>query len=834
MLDRHPPLLPDTFTRWFASRGWTPRAHQLELLAKARAGRSALLIAPTGGGKTLAGFLPSLVELADANRPAWRGGGLHTLYISPLKALAVDVARNLEVPVAEMRLPVRIETRTGDTPASKRQRQRRHPPDMLLTTPEQLALLLASADAPYLFGALRRVVLDELHALVTSKRGDLLSLGLARLFRIAPELTGIGLSATVAEPDDLSRFMVPQRQREHQGPARADLIIAEGGAAPQVTMLDSDEHLPWAGHSARYALGELYHLIKAHRTTLVFVNTRSQAEGIFQDLWHLNDDNLAIALHHGSLDVAQRRKVEAAMATGRLRAVVCTSSLDLGVDWGDVDLVINVGAPKGASRLLQRIGRANHRMDEPSKGVLVPANRFEVLECRAALDAVADNAQDTPASRIGALDVLAQHVLGCACAAPFLVDELYREVATAAPYAGLTRADFDAVVDFVATGGYALKAYERFARIRQGKDGRWRIAHPIVAQRYRLNVGTIVEADMLKVRLVRSRVSKLIPRGGRLLGEVEEYFIETLVPGDTFVFAGEILKYEALVEDEVYVSRSTAADPKVPAYEGGKFPLSTYLADRVRGIIADPGVWRGLPEQVRDWLEIQRRRSQVPGRRELLVETFPRANKNYLICYPFEGRLAHQTLGMLLTRRLERARLRPLGFVANEYALAVWGLGDIAARISIGELSLAGLFDEDMLGDDLEAWLAESALMKRTFRNCAIIAGLIERRFPGQEKSRRQLTISTDLVYDVLRSHQPDHVLLRAARADAATGLLDVRRLGEMLSRIKGRIVHKALDHVSPLAVPVMLEIGREQVYGEAADDLLAETEAELVKEAMQ
>jgi ATP-dependent Lhr-like helicase len=855
--DRTMPLLPEPFARWFASRGWRPRAHQLDLLAKAQAGTSVLLIAPTGGGKTLAGFLPSLVELSAAatrvRRPpaalvtlggqetpqrrlhsighdVRRGGGLHTLYISPLKALAVDIARNLEAPVAEMGLPIRIETRTGDTPASKRQRQRRDPPDMLLTTPEQLALLLASADAPYLFSGLRRVILDELHALVTSKRGDLLSLGLARLFRLAPSLTGIGLSATVAEPDDLRRFMVPQRE----GKARADLIVAAGGAAPQVTMLDGDERVPWAGHSARYALGELYALIKAHRTTLVFVNTRSQAEGIFQDLWHLNDDNLAIALHHGSLDVAQRRKVEAATASGRLRAVVCTSSLDLGVDWGDVDLVVNVGAPKGASRLLQRIGRANHRMDEPSKGVLVPANRFEVLECRAAIEVIAVNAQDTPPSRIGALDVLAQHVLGCACGEPFFADELYREVAAAAPYAGLTRADFDAVVDFVATGGYALKAYERFARIRQGKDGRWRIAHPMVAQRYRLNVGTIVEADMLKVRLVRSRASKLIPRGGRLLGEVEEYFIETLVPGDTFVFAGEILKYEALVEDEVYVSRAVAEDPKVPAYEGGKFPLSTYLADRVRAIISDPAAWRPLPGQVREWLEIQKWRSQVPGRRELLVETFPRADKHYLVCYPFEGRLAHQTLGMLLTRRLERARLRPLGFVANEYALAVWGLGDVARRLSRGEFSLGALFDEDMLGDDLEAWLAESALMKRTFRNCAIIAGLIERRFPGQEKSRRQLTISTDLVYDVLRSHQPDHVLLRAARADAASGLLDVRRLGEMLSRIKGRIAHKALDHVSPLAVPVMLEIGREQVYGEAADDLLAETEAELVKEAMR
>jgi ATP-dependent Lhr-like helicase len=326
----------------------------------------------------------------------------------------------------------------------------------------------------------------------------------------------------------------------------------------------------------------------------------------------------------------------------------------------------------------------------------------------------------------------------------------------------------------------------------------------------------------------------MIPRGGRILGEVEEYFIEMLTPGDTFVFAGEILRYETMMQDEVYVSRANSEDPKVPAYEGGKFPLSTYLADRVRRIISDHDEWRSLPGQVREWLEFQEWRSRLPGRRELLVETFPRADKYYLVCYPFEGRLAHQTLGMLLTRRLERARLRPLGFVANEYALAVWGLGDVARKIARAELALDALFDEDMLGDDLEAWLAESALMKRTFRTCAIIAGLIERRFPGKEKSRREVTISTDLVYDVLRKHQGDHILLRAARADAATGLLDIRRLGEMLSRIRGRIVHKALDHLSPLAVPVLLEIGRESVYGEASEGMLAEMEAELVKEAMR
>ncbi|HVV80317.1 MAG TPA: ligase-associated DNA damage response DEXH box helicase [Pseudolabrys sp.] len=834
--------LPEPFAGWFARRGWRPRPHQLELLAKARAGKSVLLIAPTGGGKTLAGFLPTLVELAGRNAPDGRlrstgrdlrrSAGLHTLYISPLKALAVDIARNLETPVREMGLPIRLETRTGDTPASKRQRQRRDPPDILLTTPEQLALLLASADAPFLFGSLKRVVLDELHSLVTSKRGDLLSLDLARLYALAPNITSVGLSATVAAPDDLRRFLVPQPL---DGTAMADLVLGANGAQPDVSMLDTVQYLPWAGHSARHALAEMYDLVRKHKTTLIFVNTRSQAEFLFQSFWDINDDNLAIALHHGSLDVAQRRRVEDAMTRGKLRAVVCTSSLDLGVDWGDVDLVINVGAPKGSSRLMQRIGRANHRLDEPSKAVLVPANRFEVLECEAALEAVKDNAQDTPPLRIGALDVLAQHILGRACGEPFFADDVFTEVRAAAPYAALSRADFDAALDFVATGGYALKAYERFAKIRQDKAGKWRIAHPRVAQRYRLNVGTIVEADMLKVRLVRSRrTGQHVPRGSRLLGEVEEYFIETLTPGDTFVFAGEILKYETLVENEVYVSRSTATDPKVPSYEGGKFPLSTYLAARVRAILADRGSWRALPEQVREWLEVQEWKSMLPPAGDLLVETFPRAAKSYLVCYPFEGRLAHQTLGMLLTRRLERAGLKPLGFVANEYALAVWGVGDMQLRIARGELSLASLFDEDMLGDDLDAWLAESALMKRTFRTCAIIAGLIERRFPGEEKSRRQLTISTDLVYDVLRKHQSDHLLLRAAQNDAATGLLDIKRLGEMLSRIKGRIVHKPLDHVSPLSVPVMLEIGRETVYGEAADSLLAEAADELIRDAMK
>ncbi len=819
--------LPPLFRAWFESRGWRAREHQLALLALAREGRSALLVAPTGAGKTLAGFLPSMVDLAA--RPQDRPHALHTLYISPLKALAVDVARNLEIPAREMGLKLRIETRTGDTPSHKRARQIERPPDILLTTPEQLALMLAHREARALFAGLRRVVLDELHALVTSKRGDLLSLALARLRHLAPELASVGLSATVREPQALARYLT------HDPEILPAIVTVTGGARPDIRMLESERPLPQAGHTAASSMPAIYALIREHRTTLVFVNTRMQAEFVFQELWRLNDDTLPIALHHGSLDVEQRRKVEAAMIAGKLRAVVCTATLDLGIDWGDVDLVVNIGAPKGASRIMQRIGRANHRLDEPSKAWLVPANRFEILECRAALDAVEEAAQDTPDMHPGALDVLAQHVLGMACADPFDADALYAEVTSAAPYAGLDRATFDDVIRFVATGGYALEAYERFARIVRGADGLWRVRDRHVAQQYRMNVGTIVEATMVKVRLGRrSAAGAPAGRGGRVLGEVEEYFAETLSPGDTFLFAGEVLTFHGLSEDSALVSRASAGtDPKFPSYAGGKFPLSSFLAERVREYLADPGSWDRLPAQLVELLERQRRRSALPAAGDLLVETFPRGGRHYLVAYPFEGRLAHQTLGMLLTRRLERARLRPLGFVANDYGLAVWGLRDLGLQAARDKDFISELFAEDMLGDDLEEWLEESALMKRTFRYCAVIAGLIERHYPGRKKTTRQVTVSTDLVYDVLRRHEPGHVLLRAARADAATGLLDLKRLAVMLSRIQGRIMHESLDRVSPLAVSLMLEIGRESVYGEAAEEMLAEAEAMLMEEAM-
>jgi len=865
-------LLPERFRDWFAGRGWTARAHQLEMVAKGREGRDALLIAPTGGGKTLAGFLPTLIELAE-RPPANTPRGLHTIYISPLKALAVDVERNLNAPILEMGLNVVAESRTGDTGIARRQRQRVKPPDILLTTPEQLALLCAWEGARLYFEDLSCVILDEIHTLHASKRGDLLALDLARLQTLAPRMRRVGLSATVDDPLVIKTWMASHRGVEvisapstasrspspvvfatgeeqngdtrsspalagevdrrvgaetegalvAHGPSSIALVRGPPGAEPVVDVLLSEGRVPWAGHTAQHAMQEVYDVIRRSRTALVFVNTRFQAEFAFQELWRLNDDSLPIALHHGSLAAEQRRKVEAAMARGELRAVVCTSTLDLGIDWGDVDLVIQLASPKGASRMVQRIGRANHRLDEPSRALFVPANRFEMLECQAAREAIAENKLDGDPPRVGALDVLAQHVMGCAVSEPFDMVELYEEVRSAGPYRDLAWEDFEAVVDFVSTGGYALKTYDRFRRIVKLPDGRWKVRDLNVAQRHRLNVGAIVSPAMLAVRMAM-RGNK----GGRKIGEVEEGMLEMLDPGDTFVFAGQVWELVAVTNLDVLVRPANHKDPKMPSWGGSKFALSTYLAKRVRQLMFDESHWSVLPTDVREWLGAQKDRSRIVAEDEMLLETFPRGKRNFMVVYPFEGRLAHTTLAMLLTRRLERLGVGPLGFVCNDYAMAIWALNPL------DRLDYDALFDQDMLGDDLESWLQESFMMKRAFKGCAIIAGLIEKRFPGeQQKTGRQITFSTDLIYDVLRRHEPDHLLLRCARADAASGLIDVARLGDMLARIKGRIRHAPLDHLSPFSVPILLEIGKERSPGQTGEMILAEAEEDLIAEAM-
>jgi ATP-dependent helicase Lhr and Lhr-like helicase len=796
--------LPAIVDAWFAAKGWAPRRAQLEMLAAARAGDHALMVAPTGSGKTLAGFLATLTDLIEA--PV---DGLHTLYISPLKALAVDVRRNLLTPIAEMDLDIRVETRTGDTPSDRKKRQRERPPHILLTTPESLSLLLSYPDSFMLFASLKTVVIDEVHAFATGKRGDLLNLCLSRLQIIAPALRRVALSATVADPDSYRAWLAPDGDI---GAVR--LVEGEPGAPPNITIVLPEDRVPWAGHSGRYAAAQVMREIGAHRTTLVFCNTRSLAELIFQDLWKANDAQLPIGIHHGSLDIEARRKVEAAMADGRLRGLVATASLDLGVDWGDVDCVIQMGAPKGSSRLMQRIGRANHRLDEPSEAILVPGNRFEYLEARAALDAVEAGALDADDFRPGSLDVLAQHVMACACAAPFDEATMLAEVQSALPYSALDATTFAAVLDFIATGGYALRAYDRFRRL--VKDGEtWRVTHPKFIQQHRMNAGIIVEATMLNVRF----------RNGRRLGKVEESFAATLSPRDTFFFSGMAVEVEK-IDGEDLIVRATTRNARIPTYGGARMPLSTNLADRVRNFLHDRSSWARFPADVHEWLEIHGKRSVLPAPDQLLVETFPHHGRHYMVAYSFEGWNAHQSLGMLITKRMEKQGLKPLGFVANDYSIATYGLEPVTDP--------RALFSADILEDEFTDWVQQSHLLKRAFREVAVIGGLVERQHPGKRKTGKQVTFSTDLIYDVLRRYEPEHLLLKAAWADARTKMTDVGRLAGLLERAADTMVHADLPRLSPLAVTVMVMIGNERVAtGTIDDQLLLEAEA-LAAEAMR
>ncbi len=813
------PCVPPELAHWFEGRNWRLRRHQAEMLAAADAGRDALLVADTGAGKTLAGFLPTLAAYCGsrlASSPAHEG--LHTLYVSPLKALAHDVQRNLVAPVEELGLPIRVETRSGDTPSDRKARQRARPPHVLLTTPESLSLLLSYEDSFALFAGLKRVVVDEVHAFATGKRGDLLALALSRLQAIAPGLTRAGLSATVADPEAFRAWLAPQRGGIGGEIDRVTLVAGEQGAEPIVEiLLPIEQRVPWGGHAATWAIPQLYQEISRNKTTLVFTNTRFLAEYIFQHLWDVNEDNLPIGIHHGSLSKEARRKVEGAMARGELRALVCTASLDLGIDWGDIDCVVQMGAPKGSSRLLQRIGRANHRLELASRAILVPGNRFEFLEAQAAKDAVAEGVRDGEDFRPGGLDVLAQHVMGCACARPFDEAALLAEVRSTLAYAWIDEVVWQRVLRFVATGGYALRAYDKFKRIVREEHGdgeaSWRLAHPEFAARHRMNAGIIVDSEMLEVRF-RGGGGK----GGRSLGRVEERFAAALRPGDTFQFAGVNVEVEQLKDLELIV-RASAKAAMIPSYGGLRLPLTTHLADRVRAMLVDRAGWSRFPDDVRDWLEVQDWRSALPGPDNLLVESFPHGRRHYTAYYTFVGWNANQSLGMLITQRMETLGLMPGGFVANDYSLAVWGLKPVTDP--------RPLLSPDILTEEFVDWVQESHLLRRAFREVAVIGGLVERQHPGKKKSGRQVTFSTDLIYDVLRKYEPDHLLIQAAWADARARMTDVGRLADLLQTAAERIEHVTLDRVSPLAVPVMVMIGREATpHGAADDELLLEAES--------
>ena len=795
--------LPQKFQNWINKRNWGLHTHQIDVLTNSDR-KSQLLIAPTGSGKTLSGFLPTLIELDRVNF-----SGLHTVYVSPLKALAADIKRNLMIPIEEMGLNIKVEDRTGDTTAKTKRRQRIDPPQILLTTPESLALLISFPEANALFANLERIIIDEIHALVENKRGHQLLLAISRLQSISKNLRKLALSATVDHPQKIAGFI---SENDNNCP----IIFAEPGPDPNISMLQTTASPPWSGAGATYAVPDVLEQISKHKTTLIFHNTRAQAEIFFHNLWLNNQDNLPVAIHHGSLDLAQRKRVEAAITKGELRAVVCTGTLDLGIDWNEVDLVIQVGAPKNIKRLVQRIGRANHTYNTPSKAIIVPANKFEIVECQAALEAVRDKDLDGEPIASGSLDVLCQHILLVACSGKILPAKLFEEIKQIGAYKNLTHEEFKECMGFCIDGGYALKRYEQWHRLKLDHSGNLILRDPRIANKIRMNVGTIQDTETLKVRTHRRS-------GGKPLGEIEEAFAASLTKGDTFLIGGNIVRFESLREMIVEVTHNANKQPKIATFMGTKFATSTKLSDRILDSFENQN-WKDLPADTVNWLNKQKEFSQLPVRNSLLIETFFRKSRHYLVVYGFAGRNANQTLGLILSKKLEELNLAPLGFVANDYATLIWGLEKVENPIQLFK------FSEIELG--LDKWFSGNALMKRTFKAVASVSGLIDRNLPGLRKSGRQTTFSSDILYDTLVKYDPTHLLLKITKDEAMKGLIDFSRIEEMFKRVDDNIIHKNLPHVSPLAAPMLLEVGTIPIEGQARELLLKNEANSLMKEA--
>ena len=795
--------LPQKFQNWINKRNWGLHTHQIDVLTNSDR-KSQLLIAPTGSGKTLSGFLPSLIELDRVNF-----SGLHTVYVSPLKALAADIKRNLMIPIEEMGLNIKVEDRTGDTTAKTKRRQRIDPPQILLTTPESLALLISFPEANALFANLERIIIDEIHALVENKRGHQLLLAISRLQSISKNLRKLALSATVDRPQEIAGFI---SENDNNCP----IIFAEPGPDPNISMLQTTASPPWSGAGATYAVPDVLEQISKHKTTLIFHNTRAQAEIFFHNLWLNNQDNLPVAIHHGSLDLAQRKRVEAAITEGELRAVVCTGTLDLGIDWNEVDLVMQVGAPKNIKRLVQRIGRANHTYNTPSKAIIVPANKFEIVECQAALEAVRDKDLDGEPIASGSLDVLCQHILLVACSGKILPAKLFEEIKQIGAYKNLTHEEFKECMGFCIDGGYALKRYEQWHRLKLDPSGNLILRDPRIANKIRMNVGTIQDTETLKVRTHRRS-------GGKPLGEIEEAFAASLTKGDTFLIGGKIVRFESLREMIVEVTHNANKQPKIATFMGTKFATSTKLSDRILDSFENQN-WKDLPADTVNWLNKQKEFSQLPVRNSLLIETFFRKSRHYLVVYGFAGRNANQTLGLILSKKLEELNLAPLGFVANDYATLIWGLEKVENPIQLFK------FSEIELG--LDKWFSGNALMKRTFKAVASVSGLIDRNLPGLRKSGRQTTFSSDILYDTLVKYDPTHLLLKITKDEAMKGLIDFSRIEEMFKRVDDNIIHKNLPHVSPLAAPMLLEVGTIPIEGQARELLLKNEANSLMKEA--
>ncbi len=789
--------LHDTFRRWFAGKGWTPFPFQEEVWRAVAAGTSGVLHAPTGTGKTLAAWLGAVARVAAiddaAEKPAT---GLRVLWVTPLRALAADTVRALEEPLAKPSPVIhewRVGVRTGDSSAADRRRLRSNWPQALVTTPESLSILLSLDDAHEIFGSLETVIVDEWHELLSTKRGVQTELALERLRSIRPDLVAWGLSATLANLDDAVAAIV--------GPSRAGAAQLVSAAIPrqlEITTLIPEpmERFPWAGHMGIRLLPQVVDAIDKASTTLVFTNTRSQAERWFEAITAARPDwNKAMALHHGSIDRDLRTMAEAGLRRGTMKCVVATSSLDLGVDFGPVEQVLQVGSPKGIARLLQRAGRSGHAPGATGRLVCVPTHALELIECAAARGAVEAGVVEARRPLTGSLDCLAQHLVTVACSGGFREDELRAEVRRTHAFADLDDASWQWAIDFAARGGPALAAYPDYARIVE-RFGRWYVASKAMARRHRMSIGTIAGDATVEVKWLR---------GGRL-GTVEESFVSRLDVGDRFLFAGRPLVLARFDGLTAWVRRSRrSATIQVPRWNGGKMPLSTLLSSAVLDLVGTAprtittrSVAREV-EAVRPLLEIQSRWSRLPDRDTLLIEVWHGRDGSHAFVFPFAGRLVHDGLSALVAWRIARHKPSTLTLGCND-----WGFELAGPESAIDDASVwRRLLSPAHLLEDLLECLNTTEMARRHFREIARVAGLIS----GGRRSDRQTQASAGLIFDVLAEYDRGNMLLAQARREVLERQFEFRRLAETLDAVAGkeiRLVKTA--RISPLAFPLWAE----------------------------
>ncbi|MES1953061.1 ligase-associated DNA damage response DEXH box helicase [Salinisphaera hydrothermalis] len=806
--------------RWFADRDWQIFDFQREAWAAQRRGESGLIHAPTGTGKTLAAWFGAVNDwLARADDEA-ATPGLTVLWITPLRALAADTTQHLSASAAELGLNWTVERRTGDTQSHVKTRQRKKLPSALVTTPESLNLLLSYANHEQMFAGLQCVVVDEWHELLSTKRGVALELGLSRLRAISPGLRTWGVSATLANLDEAGDVLT--------GGQHVTRIRGVVPSTTEITALipPTIERFPWAGHMGTQMVEPVIAALEQAQTTLLFTNTRSQAELWHQALIRARPDWLdKIALHHGSLDRELRDTVEAMIADGRLACVVATSSLDLGVDFSPVDQVIQVGSPKGVARLLQRAGRSGHRPGVPSRILCVPTHAFELVEIAAARRKAEAGELEARRPLIGAIDVLAQHIvtraLGSTGEGGVAPDALRAEIRSSHAYRDLTDEEWQWTLDFVTRGGAALSAYPEFRRV-DLVDGRLAVNDKRIARRHRMTMGTITSDAAMRVQWVK---------GGRL-GTVEERFIAQLKPGDVFLFSGRLLELVRVKELTAYVKSATRKNRQVPRWAGGRMAISGTLADAIRDLLEAARDDRyDEPElaAIRDLLEVQKRWSALPASDELLVEHVTSREGRHWFFYPFAGRLAHEGLSALVAWRLARMHKATFRFSVNDYGFELV----TRSKVDFTEAELRAALSEDHLVDDLLTCLNASELAKHAFRDIARIAGLVFPGYPGTSKSARQIQASSGLVYDVLVRYDAENRLLGQAKREVLERELEIGRLRSALQQIATQAIRLAEPpRLTPLGFPLWVERVASQVTGESWRDRVARMTVQLEKAA--